>query len=120
MSLLIISDLNSEATLCRALANLLDRRILIYSGQRALHVTDIAPAKTPSKTDSESEIKENKEETGKGCSETVQEKAKDLDEIYLGHIAEAHYVSLRPIHWKDKLMEGRLESVSTNVSVLPI
>lgn len=119
MSSLVRSDFNNEATLCRALANLLGRRILIYSGHRALHVTDIAPAETPSKTNSESEIKESKEETGKVLSETVQEKAKDLDKIYLGHIAEAHYVSLRPKHWKGKLMEGRVESDSTNVSVLP-
>jgi hypothetical protein len=33
---------------------------------------------------------------------------KDVYELYLGHISESHYVSLRPMNWREELFEGNL------------
>lgn len=80
-------------------------RIVIYRGQTALQTTEVAPAKAfhGKKTDVK---QEDKQEENKELEVKAEEAEEGIEEIYLGHIAEAHYVSLRKKDWKETLIEG--------------
>lgn len=41
----------------------------------------------------------------------VQALQEQIEEMYLGHISESHYVSLRPNNWRENLFEGEISFI---------
>ena len=86
------------------MATLLDKYIVIYKEQlknwkHELHQTEISPIGR--KERNQKSIKLVKpEHTG------YQQHSGDM--LYLGHITENHYVSLRSVTWKDQLFKSEL------------
>jgi len=73
----------------RAIANVLHVRIVIYRGETALSFTEVLPSIM-----------------GPDLPVDGTGQAKSFQDITLGHLAEAHYVSLRKTDWKDTLIKG--------------
>ncbi|XP_053372781.1 uncharacterized protein LOC123559689 [Mercenaria mercenaria] len=104
-----------------ALAHVLDRRFVIYRGDTELQKTVVEPS-GPMTEDSFEDITDRADNNGAtGDREDSDSKDADADtqrdqnqtltpvqkeEMYLGHISQSHYVSLRPHGWRDRLFEA--------------
>ena len=74
---------------------------MIYRGNKELQTTIVEPS-GPMVEEAFKDI-DNGLESANNESES---KTDAKDELYLGHISESHYVSLRPKGWRDKLFQG--------------
>ncbi|XP_045209769.2 uncharacterized protein LOC123561458 [Mercenaria mercenaria] len=74
-----------------ALTNVINKQILIYSGTTGERETIMCPKTLKHKI---------------GLSETDNQALDEDNVVYVGHVKESHYVSLRPKRWKQSLRKG--------------
>lgn len=80
----------------------MDKRIVIYRGNIELTRTASEPRGKMTNSEAGSPVSDA------GDNEKQKDADKNVDEMHLGHVSDSHYVSLRPVNWKDILMQGNL------------
>ncbi|XP_045209768.2 uncharacterized protein LOC123561457 isoform X2 [Mercenaria mercenaria] len=82
----------------RALANVINMKIVIYGGASGNRETILCPKALPGNNDLS--------ETGDKVAVDDSVVAGDDSVVYLAHVSESHYMSLRQKHWRQNLQKG--------------
>lgn len=99
-------------TFTRGLANLLDRNIAVYEGQYTdghLNLQRTGIIRNAKSAD--------KMLTACSGTEEAERSLDQNDALYIGHITQDFYSSLRHVNWKDRFIDGREGSIDIFVDI---